>query len=165
MHKIMQIFVFDLLCNQQNDPWSFFSGSSKLSGAIPAVIFGGIAPIANVVCARPSTEVECVFVHFPISSNFCEKCSTIQAFALVVPSPGRQEWVTWVHGKNPASVRSVQSETKKKLADAWSSRENKKTGNDRQLFSPCAHQLCSLTSKCKNRYILLCTLYPIYLYM
>ena len=45
------------------------------------------------------------------------------------------------------------------------SRENKKTGNDRQLFSPCAHQLCSLTSKCKNRYILLCTLYPIYLYM
>ena len=117
MHKIMQIFVFLLLCNQQNDPWSFFSGSSKLSGAIPAVIFGGIAPIANVVCARPSTEVECVFVHFPISSNFCEKCSTIQAFALVVLSPGRQEWVTWVHGKNPASVRSVQSETKKKLAD------------------------------------------------
>ena len=45
------------------------------------------------------------------------------------------------------------------------SRENKKTGNDRQLFSPCAHQLCSLTSKCKNSYILLCTLYPIYLYM
>ena len=45
------------------------------------------------------------------------------------------------------------------------SRKNKKTGNDRQLFSPCAHQLCSLTSKCKNRYILLCTLYPIYLYM
>ena len=36
------------------------------------------------------------------------------------------------------------------------------TGN---FFSPCAHQLCSLTSKCKNRYILLCTLYPIYLYM
>ena len=45
------------------------------------------------------------------------------------------------------------------------SRKNKKTGNDRQLFSPCAHQLCILTSKCKNRYILLCTLYPIYLYM
>ena len=68
VHKIMQIFVFLLLCNQQNDPWSFFSGSSKLSGAIPAVIFGGIAPIANVACARPSTEVEWVFVHFPISS-------------------------------------------------------------------------------------------------
>ena len=87
------------------------------------LFFAGIAPIANVVCARPSTEVECVFVHFPISSNFCEKCSTIQAFALVVPSPGRQELVTWVHGKNPASVRSVQSETKRKLADDWSFQE------------------------------------------
>ena len=90
------------------------------SGAIPAVIFGGIAPIANVVCARPSTEVECVFVHFPISSNFCEKCSTIQAFALVVPSGMGYQHGPWVHGKNPASVRSVQSETKKKLADDWS---------------------------------------------
>ena len=39
-----------------------------------------------------------------------------------------------MHGKNPASVRSVQSETKKKLADDWSFQESKKTGNDRQLF-------------------------------
>ena len=70
-----------------------------------------------------------------------------------------------MHGKKPASVRSVQSETKKKLADDWSFQGKQETGNDRQLFSPCAHQLCSLTSKCKNRYILLCNLYPIYLYM
>ena len=139
-------------------------GSSKLSGAIPAVIFGGIAPIANVVCARPSTEVECVFVHFPISSNFCEKCSTIQAFALVVPSPGRQEL--------PGCMERIQlllgvssQKPKRNWLMIGLSRENKKTGNDRQLFSPCAHQLCSLTSKCKNRYILLCTLHPIYLYM
>ena len=45
------------------------------------------------------------------------------------------------------------------------SRENKNTGNDRQLFSACAHQLCSFTSKFQICYILLCTLNPIYLYM
>ena len=58
------------------------------------LFFAGIAPIANVVCARPSTEVECVFAHFPVSSNFCEKCSAIQTFALALCSPWRQEWVT-----------------------------------------------------------------------
>jgi hypothetical protein len=57
------------------------------TGAIPAGLFAGIAPIANVVCARPPTEVECVFVHFPVSSNFCEKCSAIQTFALALCSP------------------------------------------------------------------------------
>ena len=50
-------------------------GSSKLSGAIPAVIFGGIAPIADVVCARPSTEVECVFVHFQSPLTSVRNCS------------------------------------------------------------------------------------------
>ena len=64
------------------------------TGAISAGLFAGIAPVANVVCARPSTEVEGVFVHFPVSSNFCEKCSAIQTFALALCSPGRQEWVT-----------------------------------------------------------------------
>ena len=140
-------------------------GSSKLSGAIPAVIFGGIAPIANVACARPSTEVEWVFCTFPhLLYNFCEKCSAFQAFALVVPSPGRQGL--------PGCMERIQlllAVSSQKPKRDWLmiglSRENKKTGNDRQLFSPCAHQLCSLTSKCKNRYILLCTLHPIYLYM
>ena len=136
-------------------------GSSKLSGAIPAVIFGGIAPIANVAI-HWGWMCFCTFPH--LLYNFCEKCSTIQAFALVVPSPGRQEL--------PGCMERIQlllgvssQKPKRNWLMIGLSRENKKTGNDRQLFSPCAHQLCSLTSKCKNRYILLCTLYPIYLYM
>ena len=79
------------------------------TGAIPAVLLAGIAPIANVVCARPSTEVECVFVHFPVSSNFCEKRSAIQTFALALCSPGRQEWVTsMVPGWKEPSCQNLQ---------------------------------------------------------
>ena len=64
-----------------------------------------------------------------------------------------------------SSVSSVQSETKKKLADEWFFQGKQEHRQWQAAFSPCAHQLCSLTSKFQNRYILLCTLYPIYLYM
>ena len=127
-------------------------GSSKLSGAIPAVIFGGIAPIANVAIHWGWM----CFCTFPISSNFCEKLLLLQEDRNGLPGcMERIQLLLAVSSQKP----------KRDWLMIGLSRENKKTGNDRQLFSPCAHQLCSLTSKCKNSYILLCTLYPIYLYM
>ena len=91
----------------------------------------------------------CTFPH--LLYNFCEKCGAFQAFALVVPSPGRQGL--------PGCMERIQlllAVSSQKPKRNWLmiglSRENKKTGNDRQLFSPCAHQLCSLTSVQKPLY-------------
>ena len=95
------------------------------TGAIPAGLFAGIAPIANVVCARPSTEVECVFVHFPISSNFCEKLLLLQEDRNGLP--GCMERIQLLLG-----VSSQKPKRNWLMIDL--SRKNKKTCNDRQLF-------------------------------
>ena len=166
VHKIMQIFVFLLLCNQQNNPWWFFSAFLLQTKWCNPCCYLWWHSTYSKCCLWQTFHWGwmgfCTFPH--LLYNFCEKCSAFQAFALVVPSPGRQGL--------PGCMERVQlllAVSSQKPKRNWLmiglSRENKKTGNDRQLFSPCAHQLCSLTSKCKNRYILLCTLYPIYLYM
>ena len=131
----MQIFVFLLLCNQQNNPWWFFSAwLLQTKWCNPCCYLWWHSTYSKCCLCQAIHWGWMCFCTFPhLLYNFCEKCSTIQAFALVVPSPGRQGL--------PGCMERIQlllgvssQKPKRNWLMIGLSRENKKTGNDRQLF-------------------------------
>ena len=156
--KIMQIFVFLLLCDQQNDPWSFFSTwLLQTKWCNPCCYLWWHSTYSRCCLCQAIHWGWMRFCTFPISSNFCEKLFLLQEDRNGLP--GCMERIQLLLGV------SRQKPKRNWLMIGLSRKIQENRQWQATFFSPCGYQLCSLTSKCKNRYILLCTLYPIYLYM